>query len=51
MCTTLQSQLNALTVNMNAGSGATSGILTPIQIAMTSRDNLVAQMTKFQCNY
>jgi len=51
MCTNLQSQLNALTVNMNAGSGATSGILAPIQIAMASRDNLVAQMTKFQCNY
>ena len=51
MCTTLQSQLTDLGQNINAGSGANSNILNPIQVAMSSRDNLVAQMTKFQCEY
>ncbi len=51
MCRNLSSQLNALSVNINAGSGATASVLTPIQIALSSRDTLVAQMSKFQCNY
>jgi hypothetical protein len=50
-CTTLQSQLNALQQNMNAGSGARAGVLTPINAAIQSRDNLIAQMDKFQCVY
>jgi hypothetical protein len=51
LCTSLNSQLAALNTNMNAGSGATTGIMTPIQAAMASRDNLVAQMRKFQCSF
>jgi hypothetical protein len=51
MCTRLQSQLNQLMQNINAGDGATSNVLNPIQIAIASRDNLVAQMTKFHCEY
>jgi hypothetical protein len=51
MCTTLQSQLAALAQNINGGSTANSNVLNPIQMAMSSRDNLVAQMTKFQCEY
>lgn len=51
ICTRLESQLNQLTQNINASDGATSNVLNPIQIAIASRDNLVAQMTKFHCEY
>ena len=51
MCTQLQSQLNQLMTNMNDGSGATSNVLNPINIAIDARANLVAQMEKFHCEY
>jgi hypothetical protein len=51
LCTQLNTQLNALSTNINSGSGAIANVSTPIQLAIASRDNLVAKMKQFQCNY
>jgi len=51
ICNQMASQLDSLSQNVNSGSSRVSGVLNPIQVAMASRDTLVAQMTKFQCSY
>lgn len=51
VCTNMQTQLTALAQNINTGGSARSSILTPIEIAVASRDNLVTQMNNFQCTY
>lgn len=51
LCNSLTTQLNALNTNINSGSGAIANVSTPIQLAVASRENLIAKMDQFQCNY
>jgi hypothetical protein len=51
LCNSLNTQINALNTNINSGSGAIANVSTPIQIAVASRENLIAKMNQFQCTY
>jgi hypothetical protein len=51
LCNSLNTQINALSTNINSGSGAIANVSTPIQIAVASRENLIAKMNQFQCTY
>ena len=48
-CVKLRQQLLMLGSNIGSGSGLTSGILSPIAAATTSRDQLVAMLRNFKC--
>jgi hypothetical protein len=48
-CSSLRTQLAALSSNINSGSGAISGILSPITVATSSRDNLVTLLRAMKC--
>ena len=48
-CNALRTQLSALHSNINSGSGTTSGILTPIAIARSSRDKLISLLRDIKC--
>jgi hypothetical protein len=50
MCTSMNSQLNALRTNMNLGSNISGSISNPINTAARSRDQLIAEMSKFKCS-
>jgi hypothetical protein len=49
MCNTLRTQLAALSSNINSGSGAISGVLSPISVATSSRDNLITLLHTMKC--
>lgn len=48
-CNTLRTLLNSLNSNINSGSGAISGVLSPINVAIASRDNLVRLLQNAKC--
>jgi hypothetical protein len=48
-CNTLRTLLNALHSNINSGSGAISGVLSPINVAIASRDNLIGLLQNAKC--
>jgi len=49
LCNTLRTQLASLSSNINSGSGALSGVLSPIAVAASSRDNLVTLLRDMKC--
>jgi hypothetical protein len=48
-CNTLRTLLNSLHSNINSGSGAISGVLSPINVAIASRDNLIGLLRNAKC--
>jgi hypothetical protein len=48
-CSALRTQLMALHSNINSGTGVSSGVLTPISIATSSRDKLVSLLRDIKC--
>lgn len=48
-CNALRIQLGALNSNINAGSGILSGILSPVTVALSSRDKLVNLLRDMKC--
>ena len=48
-CNALRIQLGALNSNINAGSGVVSGILSPVTVALSSRDKLVVLLREMKC--
>ena len=49
LCNTLRTQLAALSSNINSGSGGISGILSPIAVGASSRDNLITLLRDMKC--
>jgi len=48
-CNSLRTQLMALKSNINSGSGAVQGVLSPINIATSSRDKLIRLLRDMKC--
>jgi len=48
-CNSLRTQLAALNSNINSGSGAISGVLTPVGVATSSRDILIKLLRNMKC--
>lgn len=48
-CNALRIQIGALNSNINAGSGILSGILSPVAVALSSRDKLVNLLRDMKC--
>lgn len=48
-CSALRTQLMALKSNINSGSGAVQGVLSPINIATSSRDKLIRLLRDMKC--
>jgi hypothetical protein len=49
-CATLWTYMNALDTNIGSGTGAVSGILNPIQVAVQSQGTLRAMLDEFNCS-
>jgi hypothetical protein len=48
-CTSLWTYLNALNTNIGSGTGGISGILNPIDVAVSSQNSLRAMLTDMKC--
>jgi hypothetical protein len=48
-CTSLWTYLNALNTNIGSGTGGVSGILNPINVAVSSQNSLRAMLTDMKC--
>jgi len=48
-CTSLWTYLNALNTNIGSGTGGVSGILDPINVAVSSQNSLRAMLTDMKC--